>query len=391
MLQLSLVNFKKDTYLMIEGKSVGDRFYIIQSGRAYAQGAGNGKELLGPGDFIGVISTMSGYTQIETVVSTTDIVCVAVRRDQYSDLIQQNTHVALKIIQSFAGRMRYLNDMLVRLTLKNNAIESYDHIFDVATYYDNAAFSMIAGYAYLQYLKYNREGRNSARCQERLDVITKRFAIPYLNGGTEDMIRRYPKGSMIFSECQPGADMYVIQSGRVKISKIVDETEITLAILEKGDMFGEMALLENKLRSASAIAEDECVLMNINRKNFDNMVSTQPQLIAKLTTTLASRLWIMHRQLQNTKIPDHVRRMIDMLALQVEKNGKSTADEYMTSLTPGDIATMCGLTKNEQDLSIGRFLMDFHIKVVGGRININDCADLVKQAGFYRKQSQSRV
>ena len=59
---------------------------------------------------------------------------------------------------------------------------------------------------------------------------------------------------MIFSECQAGADMFIIQDGAVRITKVVDGQEVILAVLNKGDMFGEMSLLENKPRSASAIA-----------------------------------------------------------------------------------------------------------------------------------------
>ena len=58
-------------------------------------------------------------------------------------------------------------------------------------------------------------------------------------------------GTMIFSDFQPGSEMFIIKEGSVKISKVTNDTEVTLAILKQGDMFGEMALLENKPRSAS--------------------------------------------------------------------------------------------------------------------------------------------
>ena len=50
--------------------------------------------------------------------------------------------------------------------------------------------------------------------------------------------------------------MFIIQEGAVRITKVVDGREVILAVLKKGDMFGEMALLENKPRSASAIAKN---------------------------------------------------------------------------------------------------------------------------------------
>ena len=81
---------------------------------------------------------------------------------------------------------------------------------------------------------------------------------------TAETVRFYPKGTMVFSECQSGQDMFIIQDGQVKITKIVNGTEVILAVLKKGDFFGEMALLENKPRSASIIAFEDCYLMVVN-------------------------------------------------------------------------------------------------------------------------------
>ena len=207
----------------------------------------------------------------------------------------------------------------------------------------------------------------------------------------QDLLRVYPKNTMIFSENQSGADMFIIQEGKVKISKIVDGTEVTLAILKKGDMFGEMALLENKPRSASAIAEEECRLMTVNKSNFNQMVSTQPQLVARLTTMLAERLFVMQRQLANSLIKSPLEKMLDMLALQVEKSKITFAQKgktsYQTDLTVQDIATMCGLTQQEQKLNLYSFMSDPHIKIIQDKIFVPDCLELIKQAAFFRKQS----
>ena len=170
----------------------------------------------------------------------------------------------------------------------------------------------------------------------------------------------------------------------------MDGTEVTLAVLKKGDMFGEMALLENKPRSATAIAKEDCTLMTINKSNFNQMVSTQPQLIAKLTTTFSERLWSMHRQLANSLLRSNpVAKMIDILALEVEKMRISLAKgtQYQTNLTLDDVATMCGLTKQEQARSLYSFSSSSLVKLEKGKIFIPDCSELVKQAAFYRKQA----
>lgn len=353
---------------------------------------GQQPEVLGPGDFIGVISCMSNHSQIDTVVAVSDVVCISVRRDQYPELIEKNTPVAMKIIRTFANRMRLLNDILMKATLKNSASQTAEHIFRVASYYDKMNQPSIAVFAYYQYVKANPHGVNVQAARERFLALRSRSRAVYFESN-QDLLRVYPKDTMIMAEQQSGADMFIIQEGRVKISKIVDGTEVTLAILKKGDMFGEMALLENKPRSASAIAEDECRLMTVNRSNFNQMVATQPRLIARLTTMLAERLFQTQRQLVNSQLHNPVEKMIDMLALQVEKANIAidprTKTPYQTDLTPQDIATMCGLTQAEQNMNLYKFMADPHVRLTDdNKILVPDCLELIKQSAFYRKQRQ---
>lgn len=200
---------------------------------------------------------------------------------------------------------------------------------------------------------------------------------------------------MIMAEQQTGADMFIIQSGRVKISKVVDGSEVTLAILKKGDMFGEMALLENKPRSACAIAEEDCSLMAVNRSNFNQMVQTQPQLIARLTTTLAERLFQTQRQLMNSQIRDPINKMLDMLALQIEKARIQTDPKNKTTcqtdLTAMEIAAMCGLTQEEKNIFVPQFQISPFIKISqDNKIFVPDCLELLKQSAFIRKQQKDR-
>lgn len=391
MLQLSFVNFRQGSYIVVEGKPQNDIFYIIQCGNVRVQREvsipGQQPEMLGPGDFVGVISCMSNHSQIDTAIAITDVVCISVRRDQYPELIERNTPVALKIIRTFANRMRLLNDTLMQATLNNSAKQTSEQIFTVASYYDKLNQPSIAIYAYYQYIKANPNAEHIEEAKMRFQALRNQSRAVYFESN-QDLLRIYPKETMIMSEQQSGQDMFIIQEGRVKISKIVDGIEVTLAILKKGDMFGEMALLENKPRSASAIAEEECRLMTVNKSNYNQMVATQPQLISRLTTTLAERLFIMQRQLANSQLHDSVAKMIDMLALQIEKTkiGIDSKTQFQTDLTVDDIATMCGLTKQEKALNIYKFQSDPHVKIVGGKILVPDCLELLKQAAFYRKQ-----
>lgn len=392
MLQLQIINFREGSYLTVEGKADSDFFYIIQKGSVKCSKSNGAREVsvnYGPGDFVGVVSCMSGQLQIESALAITDVVAISVKKEQYPELIAQNTPIALKIIKSFANRTRTMNQMLTRATHNSVVTDDKSQIFKVAQYYEKTNRRNIAVFAYYQYLKTRPVGETAEFAKQRFVALKPQTKAVYYEP-TDEASREYPKDMMIFSEAQSGSDMFIIQSGEVSITKVVNGEEVTLAVLQKGDMFGEMALIENKPRSANAIAHGDCILMVINRSNFNQMVATQPQLIAKLTTTLAERLWSMYRQLDNASLTEPLEKMVDILALQAEKQkiGVNSSNNTMqTDLTPKDLANMCGLPSNLHAKAIYEFQQLTDYRGENGKIFVKDVQDLIKQAAFYRKNN----
>lgn len=106
----------------------------------------------------------------------------------------------------------------------------------------------------------------------------------------KDFLIRFKKGETIFNEGEEAQEMFIIHSGRVRIFKKIDNKEETLAILEKGDFFGEMAILENLPRSASAEAFEDCELIRVNASMLDEMMRRNPEISIRILRNLASKL-----------------------------------------------------------------------------------------------------
>ncbi|MDR2746964.1 MAG: cyclic nucleotide-binding domain-containing protein, partial [Treponema sp.] len=155
-LLLSYVSFKKDSFIILEGTQNADRFYIVKQGHVLLSKEVELVEednLLKEGDFFGVVSSMSGHSHIETARALTDVVLISVTRDQYTQLIQSNVPIAMKIIRQFSKRMRYMDEALTAKITKYNVRDSATQIYDVAEYYIRQAQYNIAFYAYHQYIK----------------------------------------------------------------------------------------------------------------------------------------------------------------------------------------------------------------------------------------------
>jgi len=394
-LQLSFVNFKKDSYIVVEGKQNADRFFIIHQGKVRISKAvevvvEEGGNMLGPGDFFGVVSTMSSHSHIETAMAFTDVILISVLKDQYGELIQKNTPVAMKIILQFSKRLRYLDEALSRLTLKKTADADPSHLFKVAEYYIRQSQYNQAYYAYAKYLKYSPAGENASMARDRMTKIGIYVKAVKLEFGAEEFTRIYPKNSMVFAEGEPGNELFIIQKGSVTIAKVVDDHEVLLAVLKSGDIFGEMALLEVKPRVASAVAYEECQLLAVNRANFERMIQTQPQIIARLTTLLADRIWLIYKHLANTLIADPLGRMYDALLIQLEKNRipLDSKDPYTFDFGPRELTNMLGLSMKDSTFLLRKMLENKNIMVEKDKICTNSVLEITKQVEFFRKMQR---
>ncbi len=107
----------------------------------------------------------------------------------------------------------------------------------------------------------------------------------------EEFTRTYKKSEVVFEENSHGDEMYVISSGKVRISTNSSGEEFELATLEAGDFFGEMSLVDSEPRSATAtVAEDNTCLVVLDKDKFLQMVSQKPDFALTVIHTLCHRI-----------------------------------------------------------------------------------------------------
>ncbi len=98
------------------------------------------------------------------------------------------------------------------------------------------------------------------------------------------------EGDYVFREGDLGTEMYIINEGKVEILNQVGDEEQLLALLEKGDFFGEMSVLEDLPRAASARAATDVRLLQINGSTFDQLLQGNPEIAVRMMRKLSRRL-----------------------------------------------------------------------------------------------------
>lgn len=390
----SMVNYTANSYIIVEGKKEAYNFYIIREGKVKVSRENpvvgeDPNQVLGPGDFFGVVAAMSQHAQIESAIALTNVSLISVSYDQFGTLIQKSTAVAMNIIRFFSMKLRQFDSTITRLSFRNAVEEDPNELFHIGEYYFNQKNIRHATFAYQSYLKYLPSGQYSAQAKLRLQTLNQPLQMPEIDYNRFN--RSYADNEMIFCEHEPGKELFIIQKGKVKITKIVNNNEVMLAVLQSGDIFGEMAILDNKPRSASAIAWEEVELLAINKANFEGMVKAQPQLATRLITLLSERIWTAYKQLANLMIKDPQGRIADTLLTLAEKNRIKIAPKssYNFEIGTKDLLKMVGLTDPKDELLVLDLLSkNKFIRLDQGKLGCVDLAELEKLVQFYRKKTQ---
>jgi CRP-like cAMP-binding protein len=390
--QFKVENYLANSFVVVEGKKNASNFYIILKGKVkqVKENPTVSTEpftILGPGDFFGVVSCMSGHARIESAIALENVSLISVEREKFGLLIQRNPGVAMKIIRFFSRKLREYDQAITNLTFKNVAEESPEHLFNIGEYYVKQKSVSHASYAYQRYLQFCPSGPNRDTALQRLTSLKAPFKAPQI-AIQAGMNRHYGDNTMVFCEYEPGEELYIIQAGKVKITKIANE-EVLLAVLKPGDIFGEMAILDNKPRSASAITFGEVDVLAINKSNFEGMVQAQPQLATKLIHLLSERIWTAYRQLDNLMIKDPLGRIYDTLLTQIEKQKIKIESKQPHNFEFGtkELIKMVGLPPEKGDMYVVQLLEDKHFVLEEGKIICTDMTELEKTVMFFRKKS----
>lgn len=115
-------------------------------------------------------------------------------------------------------------------------------------------------------------------------------------------LSHHRKGDYIFREGDEGDEMYIIQTGRVSIQKVIAGKKTPISVLEKGDFFGEMSVLERLPRTADAEALEDADLITINSQTFGEMIRSNPEIAVRMLRKYSMRMREFSDQLERLMV-----------------------------------------------------------------------------------------
>ncbi len=155
--------------------------------------------------------------------------------------------------------------------------------------------------------------------------------------------REFRAGEVLFHEGEAGEEMYVIQSGAVEITKRAGDVERRLATLGRGEFLGEMAILNNKPRTATARVVEDAKCLVIDKRTLETMISKNPEIALRLIKKLSARLDAADGLVQILLNPDPQARVLLALKQQAEVHGEPSPEGIRMRLAPDTLAMDVGV------------------------------------------------
>ena len=201
----------------------------------------------------------------------------------------------------------------------------------------------------------------------------------------------YVPNQIIFCEFEPGYEFYFIQKGRVKISKIINNREKTVDMLGPGDVFGEMAILEEEPRSATIIAIDHVRALKFHRDNFDVLLQGNPQLAYKLLLIFSKRIYDAKRRLMILLLDEPQVKVMDVLVMLAEQNPQYDflEGEVILYTTTQQVASWAGMAETDAQKELTHLARVDKIELFEDRIKVKNIRDFQRVIASRRKNLYS--
>ena len=381
---------------------VDDRVFILQKGQVSIKALDikTGTEQVGtvkPGEFIGLNSALGHFPREETVTAVSAVSCIIMSPQELESLFARNKPLVMKMLRVFSNQLRSIHKEIESSLNNGEVINQETGLFSVAkAFYEDRAWRSCLDVCRIFAKKfpnsknrveilrmgktadahYKKEKKNDDEIDfdsEYGFAVDDVFSLPAF----ERFAKVYENGQVIISEFQNGDSFYFIQKGQVELIKCANGMNKNLDILKPGEIFGEMAILDNSPRSATCIAYGKVKCLEFNKDNFEVLVTGNPQIALTLLRLFCKRVHDQRRRFKILLLPDAYSKVADVFCMFDEMSPNALGDNMREfSLSVSDVANWAGISFEAANDEIGKFSMAGKIRVADDKIIINNIVDM---------------
>ncbi len=409
-----LISFQRGSIIYFEGQK-DERVFIVRSGKVLLNSeksslATSSSQTIKAGEFFGLLSAIAKTSRESTAsaASMCTVVCMSVA--EFEAAFAGKHDVMYKLLRYYSRLLRRMNFKIEQLLDLGEKSAVENEMVTVAESFFEERKWLTCAEMCVRYKKLGAQGNVLAHLEKlekdsrsnlkTVSVDSSGFMQDmevFMNFGAEARKRlefpafvrfekKFGRGQVILAEFEPGNSFYFLLSGVVQLTKCVNGANLNLNFICPGEIFGEMAILDSSLRSASCIALTDVEVLEFNRENFPALIEGSAKLSMKLLVLLCHRLVEQTRRLSVMAKPDGESKIADLLLMLDERNSQENQEgtERIYSLSVADIARWTGLSFSDAADEIAKLTDNGTIRIENNRfhVDIEELKKIVKNAEF---------
>jgi CRP-like cAMP-binding protein len=382
--------YKKDSFIWMERSKAMPYFFIIKNGqlkRFLRMAQDEDVSYLGSGDTFGLIACLTGHPYLDRLLAVKDTEVIMIEKSDIIPFLSSKPDVFYKIVGDYANRLRKINQKLFSLCSRSPYTDMPRHLLEIGAYFKKQNMLSHYLYALSKYIEYAEDDVSKKEVAKLIETMRSEQHIELSPPERIGAHLIFKPGDIIFLEQEKGDCFYFIEKGKVKISHIDLDKEFVIAILQENEFFGEMAILNQLNRNATATAFTGTKLLELSKDSFMNQLGTK--ILEKIFTSFARRIWYSYRRSINLSYKNPVTRLYDCLDFIIQsKEGRKQDQSYFFDISLTDLRVMTN-TGDANDNTIRDFLNDENIHYNYGKISIGKTSKFYDVLKIYLTRERS--
>lgn len=388
---MRVMQFKRGSTVVVQNSVNKGFFYLVKSGQLSVDSEHRMQDRVlsqfEPGDTFGLVSALTGHKYLVSVFADVDSTVIEIPIKMLGSYLKERRHIAIKMLSRYSRELRAIHKYLSKANNPDDRLYHPDKLLSDAERYIKQGQRNLASHALVKYIEW---GRQQSGKEQRIEVARKMLkdsSLPETLPVWENNTRNVEAGEVLFLENEISKEIYVIKSGGVRIFTHLAGQELVINILEDGEIFGEMAFIDETVRMASAVAEQDSSIMRFTKDTlFDSFGEV---ILQKMFENLARRIWFSHQRLVILKLKDPVSRIYAFLYNMIrdydirKRLSTDMTRSYEFLLKFEDVKKMCGVAK----LSDEKFefvFKDSNLEINADNIVIGSRKRIEEHVSYYR-------
>lgn len=189
--------------------------------------------------------------------------------------------------------------------------------------------------------------------------------------------RKVARGETIFVAGQAGRQLYAVSSGQVKaVATAADGREMVLRLIDPGEVFGELALLDGGDRTATMIATQPTELLVIDRRDFVDLLRRRPEIAIELLAVVAGRLRSTTEQVTDTNFLEVGPRLAKKILELAESYGVESPDGCLVTISQEELGTLVAATRVSVNMQLKSWERAGLLRISRGKLFLQDQSGL---------------